>query len=165
MKHLLLWGLAATVLLVGCGKENSSNSAAMNEPLNGKIAGRAWKFQFGTVRLSKTTNRWTFMLLDIAPGQDPCNATYNVGDTLYIVNFSTERNSVGEYDTKTSSGRPVSLTKMVTNGGAGFSSSSQGAFGDTRITRSDAASVEGQLDVKGNDDNYVKGKFTAKVCK
>lgn len=161
MKHVFLGGLVGILVLSGCGKDGSSTSAAMNEPLNGKIAGRAWKIQFGTARQDKLTGGWRFSLFDFAPGQDPCTATYNLGDTIYLVSFGTKENTVGDYDTKS---KPVSLTKAV-SGGAGFSSSTQGAFGESRITYSDSEKIEGQLNVKGNDDNYVKGKFTAKVCK
>ena len=71
---------------------------------------------------------------------------------------------MAEYDAKSSSGKAVSLTKMVDKGGGDVTATTQVAFGDARVTKSDTQSIEGQLDVRGNDSNYVKGKFTAKIC-
>ncbi len=164
MKNLFLSTGVATLFLIlsGCGKSSDVNSAAMNEPLNGKISGREWKITFGTVR-RKIFNGYTVTLFDIAPGQDPCTAKYNVGEPVHVVSFSLKEISVSEYDVKAGSGNPVSLTKILNQGGD-ISATTQGAFGEARLTKSDAQAIEGQLDVRGNDGNYVRGKFTAKMC-
>ena len=155
--------LFSFLLFSGCGKDTGVNSPAMNEPLSGKIADHVWKIQFGTVR-RKVFDSYAVTLFDVAAGQDPCTAKYSVGEPLHMVSFTLKDLSVAEYDTKSGSGKAVSLTKAVTTFGGDLTVTTHGAYGDARLTKSDAQSIEGQLDVRANGSNYVRGKFTAKIC-
>ncbi len=156
----------ATLVLSGCGKEKE-NQAALAQKLNGKIDGQTWTHTFGAARQRTNiggTKSWAITLHDGSDGGNPCTATYAVGKPLYLVSFSLKDLSVGAYDVSAGSGTPVMLTHAVDTP-SGFTSSSQGSFGTAWITKADDASVEGQLDVKGNEANYVKGSFTAKICR
>ncbi len=164
MKNLsIILTAVAVTILSGCGKDKE-NQAALAQKLNGKIAGQAWTHTFGAVRQKVATGSYAISLHNVPDGGDPCTATYVVGQPLLMVSFSLASLGTGAYDVSPGSGSSIYLTRAV-DSGSGFSSTSTGAFGEVRLTKVDSTTVEGELDVKANDSNFVKGTFTAKICK
>jgi hypothetical protein len=161
--------LVLAVVLSGCGKEGNSGDQGIGQRLTGKEAGQAWTHQFGTVREVKNATgapSWAIMLFTIPDGGDPCTATYNPGEPQFLVSFKVKELKVQDYDATAGTGTGIALTKAVEKAG-GSTYTSHGAFGEARLTKVELEKnlVEGQLDVKANDANYVKGTFTAKICK
>ena len=164
MKSLSIILAAVTVItLSGCGKDKE-NQAAIAQKLTGKIAGEPWTHQFGVVRRKIGSGSYSITLHNLPDGGDPCTATYVPGQPLLMVSFSVKDLTAGDYDVSPGTGSSIYLTRAVDSNG-GFSAASTGAFGEARLTKVDTASVEGQLDVKANNSNFVKGTFTAKICK
>ncbi len=153
---------AFAILLSACGKSGSSDSS-LSEPLNGKIAGQSWKVNFALARYSVAANNWRIAMYALPHQGDPCTAKYKQGEDVYLASFSIKELIAADYNVSPGSGSSVSLTKAKTDAN-GYSSSSQGGFGTAKITKVEGENVLGQLDVRGNDSNYVKGTFTAKVC-
>ena len=93
-----------------------------------------------------------------------CTAKYKINDPIFFTSFSIKELATGTYDSSVGTGKAVSLTRAV-DSGSGLASFSHGAFGTTADTKVNTDTIEGEMDVKANDDNYVRGKFTAKICK
>ncbi len=164
MKNLsIIFAIATLFALAGCGNHNA-NQAAMAQKLNGKIDGEPWTHTFGVVRPKLGSSSYSITLHNLPDRVDPCTATYVPGQAIYMVSFSVKELTAGAYDVSAGSGSSIYLTRAVTTSG-NFSATSKGAFGEARLTKVDANTVEGQLDVSANDSNFVKGTFTAKICK
>ena len=161
--NLLLSSLALT--LFTCDNAGRDNYNFIDQDLQGKIGGVAWKWEGtekgGLAEESLDGNLDVEIRHITAEGGNPCDPLAFI-DTDYKVSFKILKapaSAVGLYELGSDTGTYVTMYDGVSN-----HICSQGAVEILSVSATPAGLVAGRMDVTLNDNNTINGNFTVTYC-